>query len=215
MFGLAEPILTLLQLSPALRELALPFLTLMGATLVLEALIQAISAVLRAHGHTRAPMVVAIAQNVLNVVGNCILLFGLFGAPKMGVLGVALSTVFSRVVACMVMWLLLQKMVHLKVQAADFFGISLERLRRILHIGVPTAAEQISWFLAFMTVTAFTARMGDQALATQTADQAEIARLQSEADAAVTSINDAIANIGSIDPDPNFPPPAPPVEPTP
>ena len=44
---------------------------------------------------------------------------------------------------------------------------------------------------------------------------AEIARLQSEADAAVTSINDAIANIGSIDPDPSFPPPAPPVEPTP
>lgn len=166
-YWLAEPILTLIQLSPALRALALPFLTLMGATLVLEALIQAISAVLRAHGHTRAPMVVAIAQNVLNVAGNCILLFGLLGAPKMGVLGVALSTVFSRVVACVVMWVLLQSMVHLRVQVADFFGISKERLRRILHIGVPTAAEQISWFLAFMTVTAFTARMGDQALATQ------------------------------------------------
>lgn len=53
------------------------------------------------------------------------------------------------------------------------------------------------------------------ALATQTADQAEIARLNAEADAAVTSINDAIAGIGSIDPDPSFPAAEPPVEPNP
>ncbi|MES2581981.1 MAG: MATE family efflux transporter [Pseudomonadota bacterium] len=164
---LAEPLLTLIQLSPALQVYALPFLTLMGATLFLEAMIQAISAVLRAHGFTRDPMLVAIGQNILNVVGNCILLFGLFGAPQMGVLGVALSTVFSRVVACGVMWALLGYRIHLKVTLADFFGISRERLGRILHIGLPAAGEQISWFLAFMTVTAFTARMGDQQLATQ------------------------------------------------
>ena len=55
----------------------------------------------------------------------------------------------------------------------------------------------------------------NQALATDTANQAEIARLNAEADAAVTSINDAIAQVSAIDPDPNFPPPAPPVEPNP
>ncbi len=165
---LAQPLLTLIQLSPELQAYALPFLTLMGATLFLEAMIQAISAVLRAHGYTRDPMLVAVGQNILNVAGNCILLFGLLGAPKMGVLGVALSTVFSRVVACAVMWALLGYRIHLKVKVADFFGISRERLARIMHIGLPAAGEQISWFLAFMTVTAFTARMGDQQLATQT-----------------------------------------------
>ena len=164
---LAQPLLTLIQLSPALQEYALPFLQIMGATLFLEAMIQAISAVLRAHGHTRDPMLVAIGQNILNVIGNCILLFGLFGAPKMGVVGVALSTVFSRVVACLVMWALLEYRIHLKVKAADFFNISRARLGRIMHIGLPAAGEQTSWFLAFMTLTAFTARMGDQQLATQ------------------------------------------------
>ena len=83
------------------------------------------------------------------------------------VLGVALSTVFSRVVACAVMWALLGYRIHLKIKVEDFFSISRERLGRILHIGLPAAGEQISWFLAFMTVTAFTARMGDQQLATQ------------------------------------------------
>ncbi|WP_374537366.1 MATE family efflux transporter [Chitinimonas taiwanensis] len=163
----AEPLLKLMQLSPALREYALPFLALMGGTLFLEAMNLAISAVLRAHGHTRDPMLVAIGQNILNIIGNAVLLFGLFGAPKMGVVGVALSTVFSRLVACLVMWALLEYRIHLSVRARDFFDVSRERLARILHIGLPAAGEQISWYLAFMTVTAFTARMGDQALATQ------------------------------------------------
>lgn len=164
---LAEPLLAVVQLSPTLKAYALPFLRIMGVTLFLEAMIQAISAVLRAHGHARDPMLVAIGQNILNVMGNCILLFGLFGAPKMGVVGVALSTVFSRVVACLVMWALLHYRIHLQIRAADFFNISRERLGRILHIGLPAAGEQINWFLAFMTLTAFTARMGEQQLATQ------------------------------------------------
>lgn len=166
-YFLAEPMLTLMQLSPALQAYAVPFLTLMGATLFLEAMNLAISAVLRAHGHTRDPMLVAVGQNVLNVVGNCILLFGLFGAPKMGVLGVALSTVFSRVVACLAMWALLEYRVKLSLKLRDFFALSRQRMEGILHIGLPAAGEQASWFLAFMTITAFTARMGDQALATQ------------------------------------------------
>lgn len=165
--ALAKPMLDLIQLSPALQVYALPFLSIMGATLFLEAMIQAASAVLRAHGHTRDAMVVAIGQNVLNVIGNCILLFGLWGAPKMGVEGVALSTVFSRIVACAVMWFLLSYRIHLRVRVSDFFQISKERLGRILHIGLPAAAEQTSWFLSFMTITALTARMGDQTLATQ------------------------------------------------
>lgn len=166
-FLLAEPLLSLIQLSPALQKFALPFLQIMGATLFLEAVIQAISAVLRAHGHTRDPMLVAVGQNILNVVGNSILLFGLFGAPKMGVVGIAISTVFSRIVACVAMWALLEYRIHLKIRADDFVKISLARLRSILHIGLPAAGEQTSWFLAFMTVTAFTARLGDQQLATQ------------------------------------------------
>jgi putative MATE family efflux protein len=166
-YALAAPLLNLLQLSDALQEYALPFLTIMGGTLFLEAMIQSISSVLRAHGFTRDGMVVAIGQNLLNVVGNCILLFGLWGAPQMGVVGVAISTLFSRIVACAVMWILLWYRIHLRLRIRNFFQVSIERLSRILHIGLPAAAEQICWILAFMTISAFTARMGDQALATQ------------------------------------------------
>jgi Na+-driven multidrug efflux pump len=112
-------------------------------------------------------MLIAIGQNIVNVIGNSILLFGLFGAPKMGVVGIAISTVFSRILACLAMWILLKYRIHLKIKLADFYKFSSARLNRILHIGLPAAGEQTSWFLAFMTVTALTARMGEQQLATQ------------------------------------------------
>jgi putative MATE family efflux protein len=168
---LAQPLLTLLQLSPALQHYALPFLRILGATLFLEAMIQSISAILRAHGFTREPMVVVLGQNLLNVAGNSVLLFGLLGAPKMGVEGVALSTVFSRIVACAVLWVLLRGRIGIAIRWQDFVHLPRARLRRILQIGVPSAGEPLCWMLAFMALMALTvlaARLGDTQLATQT-----------------------------------------------
>jgi putative MATE family efflux protein len=163
----AEPMLRAMQLSDALLVHAVPFLHLMGGTLFLEAMNFALSAVLRSHGHTREVMVVTLGQNLLNFAGNAVLLFGLFGAPQMGVMGVALSTVFSRLIACIALWILVEHHTHLKVRLRDFLSFSRERLGRILHIGLPAAGENISWWTAFMVLTAFTARMGDTTLATQ------------------------------------------------
>ena len=163
----AELMLDVIQLPEELKGYALPFLHLMGGTLFLESINFALSSILRSHTHTRPVMIVTVIQNVLNIVGNCILLFGLFGAPKMGVVGVALSTVFSRFVACVALWILVEHYTHLKVRARDFFYLKGDRLKRILHIGLPAAGENISWWLAFMFITALTARMGGVSLATQ------------------------------------------------
>jgi len=112
-------------------------------------------------------MLVTLGQNVLNVAGNCITLFGLLGCPQLGVLGVALSGIFSRCVACVALWMLLDYRIHLRLRAGDFLSISWGRVRRILHIGLPAAGEQMCYWTAFMTVTTFVARMGSQSLAIQ------------------------------------------------
>ena len=164
----ASPVLQMMQLSPALMAYAEPFLTIMGATLVLEAMILAISSVLRAYGRTREPMLVAIGQNVFTLLGNCLLLYGWFGLPRMGVMGVAISTVAGRVLACAVMWALLHYEVKLRMHWRDWVSLRWDTLQRIMHIGLPAAGEQMGWFSAFMVVTAFTARMGAEQLATQT-----------------------------------------------
>ena len=166
-FLFAAPMLRLMQLPADLMRYALPFLTLMGGTLFMESMNMSIAAVLRAHKHTRDAMWVTLGQNILNVAGNCVLLFGLFGAPKMGVLGVALSSVFSRCCACVALWILLDRRTHLPFRAKAFVRISWGKIRRILHIGLPAAGENMCYWLALMFVTTFVARMGDESLAIQ------------------------------------------------
>ena len=167
-FLFAAPLLRLMQLPADLMDYAVPFLTLMGGSLFMEAMNTAIGASLRAHGHTRDAMVVTVIQNVLNIAGNCVLLFGLFGAPRMGVVGVALSSVASRVVASIILWILLDRRLRLKLRAGDFLDLPLDRLKRILHIGLPAAGENMSWWVSMMVITSFAARMGGDNLATMT-----------------------------------------------
>jgi putative MATE family efflux protein len=163
----AHPMLRAMQLPAELMVYALPFLQLMGGTLFMESMNISMSAVLRAHGHTRDAMLVTLGQNILNVAGNCITLFGLLGCPKMGVLGVALSGVFSRCVSTVALLILLDHHTHLRMRAKSFVEISWGKVRRILHIGLPAAGEQMTYWTAFMLVTTFVARMGSEKLEIQ------------------------------------------------
>jgi putative MATE family efflux protein len=164
----STPMLQLMRVPAGPVVYAKPFLALMGGTLFLESMNVSIAAILRAHTHTRDAMLVALGQNIINVIGNCLLLFGLFGFPKLGVVGVALSSVFSRVVANVALWNLLARRTHLRLHWRDFFSIHGESVRRILHIGLPAAGENLSYWTAFMVITTFIARMGATPLATQT-----------------------------------------------
>lgn len=163
----AAPLLRMMQLPPSLMGYAGPFLTVVGAGLVFEALSLGIGAALRAHGHTREVMLVALLMNVINVIGNAIALYGWFGLPQFGVVGVAVSTVTARACAAFLLWWLLTRRHGLHFGLRDVVAPSRERLGRILHIGAPAAGENISWYSAYMVVTTFSARLGEQALATQ------------------------------------------------
>jgi len=165
-YFLARPILRLMQLPESLMVYAVPFLTMMGGTLFLESINIALSASLRAHAHTRDVMFVTVGQNLLNIAGNCLLLFGLFGLPKLGVEGVAFSSVCSRIVANLALHVLVRRRLGLHLRAADFFRLPFARIDRILHIGLPAAGENMSYWLALLTVTSFVSRLGAVQLAT-------------------------------------------------
>jgi putative MATE family efflux protein len=158
------PLLRLMQLPDNLMVYALPFLSLMGGSLFLEAINTAVGAILRSHGNTRDVMFVTVGQNILNITGNSLVLFGFFGLPKFGVEGVACSSVFSRIVATTALLLLLHRRLGIHLRWRSLIDLPLDRLRRILHIGLPTAGEHLSYWLAFMLITSFIGRLGAESL---------------------------------------------------
>ena len=162
------PMLRLMHLPDSLLVYALPFMSLMGGTIFLEAINTAIGAILRAHGNTRDVMFVTVGQNLLNIAGNSLVLFGFFGLPKFGVEGVACSSAFSRIVATAALLVLLHKRLGLGISWRGLVRIPLDRLRRILHIGLPAAGEHMSYWLALMVVISFIGTMGAASLSIMT-----------------------------------------------
>lgn len=64
-------------------------------------------AALRGAGDTRSPLFAGVLGNLANVTGNAIFIFGLAGAPELGVAGAGLGTALGGVVECLaVIWVL-------------------------------------------------------------------------------------------------------------
>ncbi|MGV8146700.1 MAG: MATE family efflux transporter [Alkaliphilus sp.] len=57
------------------------------------------AALLRGVGDTKTPLYIALLANVLNIIGNYVLITGFWIFPEMGIAGAALSTTFSRFVS--------------------------------------------------------------------------------------------------------------------
>ncbi|MCX7922637.1 MAG: MATE family efflux transporter [Clostridia bacterium] len=146
---------------------SLQFLRIVGGMSFIQALIAAVSAIIRSHGNTRVSMYVAVGMNILNVIGNSFFVFGLAGAPILGVTGVAISTTFSQTAGLIVMLVLMVKHLKLKISLGYIFPIPKEALRNILKIGIPSAAEGMVYNISQLAITYIINMIGTTALTTK------------------------------------------------
>lgn len=165
MFVLSVPILTMMGLSSELMPDATVFLQIVGLLSFIQALIMTYSAILKSYGFTRDTMYVTIGMNLLNVAGNYLVIFGPFGFPVLGVMGVALSTSFARLIGLTAMILIVRHRIGLQFSFKQMFYIQRTHLKKLLKIGIPSAGEQLSYNGSQMIITLFITFMGTQALA--------------------------------------------------
>lgn len=126
-----------------------------------------IFAALRGSGDTKTPMKINIKVNLLNVVGNALLIYGLFGFPRLGVLGAGISTTFSQVVASiMVARVILNEnnIVHIKIR--NRFKIDKDIIYNLIKIGVPASLEQVAMRTGLLVFSKIVASLGTVAYAT-------------------------------------------------
>ncbi|MGI6344575.1 MAG: MATE family efflux transporter [Bacillota bacterium] len=98
LYVFARPIVLFMGAKPDSVGYAVTYLRVMSLSFLPQTVSMNITAVLRGAGDTRTPMRYNIIANVVNVVGNAILINGLFGFPRWEVFGAAVATAISRVV---------------------------------------------------------------------------------------------------------------------
>ncbi len=161
----ANSILNFYHLDPQVHKYALQFLVIYSSGSVFVALGMIQGTILRTHGHTKTPMIVNMGANIINIIGNYMFIFGPFGIPVLGVTGVALSTVFSQAIACLLMIFCIRAHDDIKLPIKDILRVPRAVYRQILSIGIPTAGENLSYNIGQIIIFGFVASIGTEALA--------------------------------------------------
>jgi len=139
------------------------FLHIVAFGFAFRSLQTTLTALIATHGLTTWNLLGNIISIVANAIMNVIFLNGYFGLPKMGVQGVALATMLSWGISCVVLYLILRFKVEHKIRKTDF-----KRSRVILpdwiRIGFPAAVEPVSFQLFQVVLTAIVVHLGELAL---------------------------------------------------
>ncbi len=117
------------------------------------------AAILRGSGDTVTPMMITGIANVLNIIGNYVLITGAGPFPKMGIAGAAWSTTISRMIAMILYTYILffrDSRVKIKVRNMKITGNILKPLWKLSY---PGAIEQGLMQLSFVAVGTFVSRL--------------------------------------------------------
>ena len=92
---------------------------------------------------TRTSMWILLSGNLLNIIGNYILIYGKMGMPEMGVVGAGVSTLVSRIVMVGIFLTVFLCKRSLQQYREGFFSLGWSRqlVRRLSTLGTPIALE--------------------------------------------------------------------------
>ena len=134
-------------------ELASPYLFWVSFSLITIITFQSFRQFADGLSFTKAAMYSTLLGNVINVILNFLLIFGLWIFPKLGVEGAAIGTLISRI--CMLTFIIIYLKLHkkLSVYINRFFPskVQIKRVKKIIYLGLPSALHsffEVAFFIS-------------------------------------------------------------------
>lgn len=122
-------------------------------------------AVLRSIGRVTISTIMNVLAFSLNIILNAVFIFGLFGAPKLGAMGVAIATSASRLIelaACFVVSALSR---DIKLDFRYLFSRNRLLFSDFVRLSLPALGNDILWSVAFSMYSVIMGHLGTDAVA--------------------------------------------------
>jgi MATE family multidrug resistance protein len=161
------PLLRFARIAPDIISVAVPYSKAMAWGTLPLLLYFGVRRCMQGMNMVRPISFALVTANIINAVGNWLLIYGRLGAPAMGAVGSGWSTAFARIylAAILVGYLLWYDRKHRTELLRTPIQPELARIRRLIALGFP-AAMQISLEIGvFALVTALIGRLGAISLA--------------------------------------------------
>ncbi len=164
----ADPIIALCGANEDTQDSAALYFRIIMGGMMFNLISMTINAAQRGAGNTKIAMRTNVTSNVVNMIGNYLLIQGNLGFPALGITGAALATVFGTVVACiMSICSLLPKdnFVSIPYLIREKVRITLEPAKNMVKIASSVFLEQICMRIGFLSVSLMVARLGTASFA--------------------------------------------------
>ena len=128
------------------------YMTIVAASIPITGIYTAFVATFRGFSLPVITMCVAFVMNVVHIFSNLVLIYGWGPIPSMGVLGVSISTALSKGLGLLLVFYLFKTQLNVKLSWSYLKPLPKETLKRLLHIGVPSGGETLSYQLSQTTI---------------------------------------------------------------
>jgi len=154
--------------TPETHDMAVSYFRIIMGGMIFNCIQMGINSAQRGAGNTKITMRTNVTSNLVNVVGNYLLIGGHFGFPALGIYGAAIATVFGTVVASIMSIVSVMKpngfisipyIIKNKIRPAFTTFIS------IVKIGYSVFFEQVLMRIGFMATALMAANQGNDAMA--------------------------------------------------
>ncbi|MDD2647314.1 MAG: MATE family efflux transporter [Eubacteriales bacterium] len=146
--ALHRPLFSLMRMDARFWDDAGSYMVIVGGFSFLQSLYLTYTAIFRSKRMMNVTMFVSMAMNVVNVIFNYILIYGLWIFPAMGVAGAAIATVLSRVAGVVTLMIIYRRRMPEKIRLRYMRPFPKDMLKRLLAIGLPSAGESFSYQLS-------------------------------------------------------------------
>ncbi|WP_405199483.1 MATE family efflux transporter [Christiangramia sp. LLG6405-1] len=142
---IAKPLLYYLDQPPEVVDLAIPYLNIVALSMLPLMAFQAFKQFADGLSQTRYAMYATLLANVVNVIFNYILIYGIWIFPRLELEGAAWGTLISRFFMLWSVWEILRR----KSKFAEYFKWSKKEMlkwsifKRLLSLGFPTALQML------------------------------------------------------------------------
>ncbi len=166
-FTLATPVFRWMQVPEVIFNETKTYLFVVGAFTIVQGLYMTYTAALRSYGFMKNVMLAAVFMNIINILGNFVLINGFLLIPALGVKGAAISTVASRTIGLIFMVYLFNIKTDIEVSTKYLKPFPKNTMKNLLHIGIPSGAEELSYHLSQTVIMKFVNFFGTTVITTK------------------------------------------------
>ena len=148
-----------------LIKLGIPYLRIVSVSYLCMGISQIYLCIMKNSGRTFRSTIYGSTTVVINLILNTVLIFGLFGMPKLEISGAAIATVIARIVELLLVLLENQKQDVVRIRINYLMHREKELWKDFLHYTTPVLANELVWGCGFTMFSVIMGHLGSDAVA--------------------------------------------------